>query len=769
MKKNFVKVLAAVTVGSVLGTNLAYADSEPLARKSETIYVTQDSGKVKDKTVSVWINGDKNVKIKDKSDLKNIKNLETDEKIDTKDGYINWNSDDKDVYYQGSTDKQLPVDVSVKYFLDGTEAKLKDLKATSGHLKIVTEAVNNTKENAKIDGKDRKVFSPYVVLTEITFDDSQVSNIDAGDGKVVKDGKNQIVSGVLTPGLRENFDGILDNDKLDKFKDKMEVEMDVKDYEPTEIYTVITNEVFQEDNKLSSLDDLNDGVDKLTSNADKLVDASSQLKDGSQTLNQGIGKLGDGSQKLADGSAQLKSGVDKLSSAFSSLPPKINAMQSAVSQLNNGGSKLNNGLNQYTAGVSQVNSNMTKLNKGAQELQNGANELDNGIAQLSQATGTLREKTSSISPDQDMGKFKDSLGELKTGIDNFDKSITPMVSSVDELNAGLNKLQDSSAGLNQGIDKLNQVAQNTPSVESSVEDLTAKATALEGLASSIESKDSEGSYADEVYTLRQLEQGLYAQAENLKANAQATGTLAAGLGELSNGSCQLSAGIAKASQGTGELSAKLNESKGQLGKASQGLSAGIAQIDKGFSKSDIGKLQESIVMLDEATGKIKAGSSKLKAGTNQNQEGVEKLTGAMNQLDSKSAELRSGSQKLSGGLSQFEEKSKALSSLGNINETAINPLSKGAGDLNSGALELRNGVLNLKEGSDTYVSKFNEFDDGLKRYKLEGIDKLTEKTGDLTEVKDILDQMSKMAKENNSISGSTNDFETRSRIIEKIK
>ena len=174
-------------------------------------------------------------------------------------------------------------------------------------------------------------------------------------------------------------------------------------------------------------------------------------------------------------------------------------------------------------------------------------------------------------------------------------------------------------------------------------------------------------------------------------------------------------------------------------------------------------------MLDEATGKIKAGSSKLKAGTIQNQEGVEKLTGAMNQLDSKSAELRSGSEKLSGGLSQFEERSKALSALANINETAINPMSKGINDLNNGVLELRNGALQLKEGSDTYVSKYGEFDEGLRRYKAEGIDKLTEKTGDLTEVKDILDQMSKMAKENNSISGSTDDFETRSRIIEKIK
>ncbi len=769
MRKNFVKVLAAVTVGSILGSNVAYASEEPQARKNETIYVTKDSGEVKDKTVSVWINGDKNVKIKDKSDLKDIKNLETDEKVKTKDGYINWNSDDKDVYYQGKTDKDLPVDVNVKYILDGKEVKFDDLKGKSGHLKIEIESTNKTSENTQIENQDKKVFSPYLVVNEITFDSDKVSNIDAGDAKIVKDGKNQIVTGVLTPGLRENFEGILEEDKLDKFKDNMEIEMYIKDYEPTEVYTVITNEIFQDESSLSSLDDLSNGIDQLTSNADKLVDASGQLQEGSKSINDGIGELGQGAGQLADGSGQLKNGFDQLSSAFGTLPEKIKPIQSAVSQLNNGGAQLNNGLNQYTAGVSQVNSNMPQLTNGAQELQNGASELDDSIAQLNQATGSLREKTASISGDQDMGKLTDSLGGLKSGIDELDQSIAPMAASVDELNAGLNKLEDSSASLNQGIDQLNQTAQNAPSVGSSVEDLTAKANALEGLAASIESKDEEGLYADEVYTLRELEQGLYAQADNLQASAQATAGISEGLGELSAGSQELSGGIAQASQGTGELSAKLNESKGQLSKASQGLSAGIAQIDQGFSKSDIARLQESIVMLDEATGKIKAGSSQLKAGTAQNQEGVEKLAGAMNQLDSKSAELRSGSQKLSGGLSQFEERSKALSGLANINERAINPMAKGINDLNNGALELRNGALQLKEGSDTYVAKYNEFDNGLREYKSEGIDKLSEKTGDITEVKDILDQMSKMAKDNNSISGSTDDFETRSRIIEKIK
>lgn len=50
-----------------------------------------------------------------------------------------------------------------------------------------------------------------------------------------------------------------------------------------------------------------------------------------------------------------------------------------------------------------------------------------------------------------------------------------------------------------------------------------------------------------------------------------------------------------------------------------------------------------------------------------------------------------------------------------------------------------------------------------------GIDKLEDKTSDLKKVNDILKEMSKIAKENPSISGSTDDFETRSRIIEKIK
>ena len=238
----------------------------------------------------------------------------------------------------------------------------------------MAEATNKKSETAKIDGKETNVYSPYAVVTAMVFDEDKVANITTSDGKVVKDGKNQIVTGLLTPGLRENFSDILEEDKLDKFKEKLELEMDVTDYKVSEIYTLISNEFFQEDANLASLDDLNDGIDKLEDNMVKLVDASDQLADGSNKINDGIGQLNAGAGKLSDGSGQILANFERLSAAFSELPGKVSVMTNAVDQLNDGSNNLNAGINQYTAGVSKVNQNMPALNEGAKSLQAGATE-----------------------------------------------------------------------------------------------------------------------------------------------------------------------------------------------------------------------------------------------------------------------------------------------------------------------------------------------------------------------------------------------------------
>ncbi|WP_416334745.1 hypothetical protein ACKRLN_07445 [Anaerococcus sp. DFU013_CI05] len=769
MNKKFVKVLAAVTVSSVLGANISYAATEPV-RKSETIYVTKEDNKIVDETASIWLNGDENIKTKDKTNLKDIKNLETDEAIDANNGYIDWKTEEKDIYYQGKTNGELPIDVSVKYFLDGKEVKASELEGKSGHLKIVAESTNKKSTSAKIDGKETNIFSPYAVATAMIFDGDKVSNITSDSGKIVKDGKNQVVTGLLTPGLKENFADVLDADKLDKFKDKIEVEMDVTDYKQSEIYTLITNEFFQEDTNLASLDDLNEGIDKLENNMTKLVDASDELENGGKQINDGISQLNAGAGKLSDGSAKILANFEKLGDAFADLPGQVSVMTNAVNQLSDGSNNLNAGINKYTAGVSQVNQNMPALNQGAKELQNGATELDNGIAQLNQATSELKEKTamSSKAGDQKTSSLTDSLGQLQKGLDDFGQNITPLANSVDELNGGLTKLSDASANMTSNIEKLSESA-NGINVETSLENIYSQANAIDNVIANLEGNNEDGTLSEQIENLAAIKNGLYGEAENLKASAQISTGVKAGLNELNQASGELTAGINQANAGSKEISTKVSASKDELAKASTSLSAGVEKINKGFSESNLAKLQESIAMLDGATSKIKAGSSKLKEGAIQNTAGVEKLSGAINELDQNSAQLANGSQKLSNGLEEFKNKSQSLNQLSNINETAINPLADALRQLNTGLNELNQSTGKLKEGSDKYEAGYHEFAQGLKDYKSQGIDELTNKTGDVQKVSDILDQMSKLAKENNSISGSTDDFETRSRIIEKIK
>ena len=100
MNKKVQKSVITVVLSSMILTNTAFAASSVI-NKSETVYVLKKDNNVEDKTVSVWLNSEDDIKGKDKSNLKNVKNLKTDEKIENKNGYIYWDENVKDIYYQG--------------------------------------------------------------------------------------------------------------------------------------------------------------------------------------------------------------------------------------------------------------------------------------------------------------------------------------------------------------------------------------------------------------------------------------------------------------------------------------------------------------------------------------------------------------------------------------------------------------------------------------------------------------------------------------------
>lgn len=175
--------------------------------KSETVYVNLDSaGKPKSTVVSDWLHTDKGgVKVFDKSDLENIVNVKSEIEPVAEKGGLTWHMDSTDLYYRGSSGKKLPVSFELKYYLDGKEISADKLAGKKGDVEIKIKAVNNVSRKVKIDGKDVKIYTPFIVLGGMIMQESDFSGITAENGKVVGDGSKEIVAFIGAPGMEETL------------------------------------------------------------------------------------------------------------------------------------------------------------------------------------------------------------------------------------------------------------------------------------------------------------------------------------------------------------------------------------------------------------------------------------------------------------------------------------------------------------------------------------------------------------------------------------
>lgn len=320
----------AVAVGSVpmamAANTVNTTDSSSSVSKEETVYVNADaSGNPQQITVSNWLkNAGSESSVEDQSDLTNIKNVKGDETFSENGDSLTWNTDGSDIYYQGQSNKDLPVSVKFTYFLDGQEMQPQDLVGKSGHLQIKIQYTNNEKKSAKVDGKNETIYSPFVMLTAMILPDDTFSNVTIDNGKVISDGSRNIVVGVGMPGLKDSLKldtlslSTDDEDKNSEDKtldidipDSVSIEADVTDFSMSSSLTVALSDIlkdidFDDD---GALDDIKDALDELTDAATQLVDGTSDLYDGVEELDEKYGEFDDGVKELRDGTHDLADGV----------------------------------------------------------------------------------------------------------------------------------------------------------------------------------------------------------------------------------------------------------------------------------------------------------------------------------------------------------------------------------------------------------------------------------------------------------------------------
>lgn len=312
------------------------------AGKEETVYVVANAdGSANNVIVSEWLkNKEGSDTLKDASDLKDITNVKGDETFTRNGDEITWEAKGNDIYYQGTTQKELPVTEQITYYLDGKEMKPEEIAGKSGTVTIRFDYTNNEKTTQVVDGEEHEVYVPFTVMTGMILPEDY-SNVEVTNGKVISDGSKKVVVGVAMPGLKDSL-AIQDGDLE---------EIEIPDY--IEITAEVEN--FSLDMTLSVM------MNGLLGSTD--LDEAFDLSD----LEDSIDTLSDSSKQLVDGSADLAEGLETLKSSMKEFTSGVNT--------------LKNGITTYTNGASEINN-------GAAALSNGINSMSQGISSLTSALGT---------------------------------------------------------------------------------------------------------------------------------------------------------------------------------------------------------------------------------------------------------------------------------------------------------------------------------------------------------------------------------------------
>lgn len=290
----------------MLCTICAYSTPIFAFTKDETVYSKVDSkGKDYQTIVSTHLENEEELEIiNDISDLLRIENTNGEEEFSQEGSSLIWKANKKDIYYQGESQKELPIECHVKYELDGKEMEPEEILGKSGHVKITIEYQNKEEHIVNINGKEEKMYTPFIVVAGTILKNDVNKNIEISNGKVINDGSKTFLMGMAMPGLQESLK--INKNDIEIPKD-IEITMDASKFELGNIITFVTPKILEEKD-LDFLDKLDNVYDKVNT----LEQASTQIQEGSIALTEGTSQLASGTEQLKEGSNTAYNGAKQI-------------------------------------------------------------------------------------------------------------------------------------------------------------------------------------------------------------------------------------------------------------------------------------------------------------------------------------------------------------------------------------------------------------------------------------------------------------------------
>lgn len=669
----------AKTIQNTIESNVKF--NEIGEDKEETVYVLTDAnGNVNKTIVSDWLkNKDGSDKLEDKSDLKDIENVKSDaDYITGEDGAITWNANGEDIYYQGTTDKQLPVDVKVTYLLDGKEMSPSEIAGKSGKVTIKFEYTNNQKKEITVNGKKTEMYVPFTMISGMILDGNKFRNVEVNSGKVISDGNRLVVVGLGFPGMNSNLAlSDITSDGKTEFPETVEVTADVEDFSLALTLTMGSADLISavDVDSVTAVDDLKDVVKKLVESTDALQTGSAKLNEGLKTLKNSFGTYSTG----------IKTYVNTVNSNIGLLNEKVPSFVDGTKQISDGVGQIVGAMEGDNGAVSGAN----QLAQGSAELSNGLNDLANSVGTVGSTdnntvTGAVNNIATGSSTlfsyvDKMLAGFDDQNGSygLTNGskaVSDGSKAVSDGVNAlVSQLNKMIQTINTSISDNEKSIAQLNAVIRGGKNPQTGA-DLTAQEIAV---------------YNAQIQQLTGANTALKTMLQNMNLetmNQQLT-TLSQGAKSVADGASGVLNGVATLQNGLKEFKTQGNT-----------LVQGTAQLNSSMSQlvAGIGKLQAGSVQ-------VKDGSAALASGVNQ-------LYGAVkNQLQPGVSTLYDGANLLSTSVNQLYEGTKPTAKDVNTLLSGTDQLASGIGELQTGAETLSSG---MKQFNDEAISKVSDFVNG---------------------------------------------------------
>ena len=290
------------------------------ARHERVYAVVGADGTVRSLTDSICLtNPEKLDVLTDSTMLTGIENVSGDEPFTLDGQTLTWQAGGKDITYQGSSDKPLPVTPVLTATLDGEEVPVSRLKDADGEI-----AVNVTYSQPDT--------MPHLAASVIILPESGISDLTVENGTVLSLSGRKAVLGWAVPGADASL----------KLPSGFTIHYHGSHADPGWMMTFASADPIQKvwgelDSRMDFVpkDELQDAITLLTAlqNGEPLPEvagAAKEIPGKINSLNSGLLELNSGAQTLAEGTSSLHTGLAALSANSEALNNGADAVFSAI-------------------------------------------------------------------------------------------------------------------------------------------------------------------------------------------------------------------------------------------------------------------------------------------------------------------------------------------------------------------------------------------------------------------------------------------------------